>query len=677
MYKSLRPRADIVAALVGFLIFLILSGGGAVLVPTYIGWLMVEDAATHWIGWEFFRSAPFFQWPIGLNPYYGEGLNNTIVFSDSIPLMAIIFKLFSSFLPEKIQYTGLWVSINFSLQAYFSFKIMKLLTDEVFFSLLCSVFFVLSMPFLVRNTGHYALGAHWLLLSAFYLFLSPRKGDLGWVLLLLCASLVHAYLLVMTASIWTCDVARRAVYERRNIYVILLTTISIIAIVCANMWAVGYFAVKSVSIGGYGYYRLNIISALDPSGGWSQILRNQSTQAGDGEGAAFLGLGVIVLGIIALATIRKPVVEGMLNSRVAFAGLLSLALGLFAISNRIALGSLELAHYELPASAEPLFNAFRASGRFVWPVFYLFLVAIFVTTIRSIGRRRATIIVSLALVIQSSDSLVGYRSFHAFMNARADWHSPLQHPIWGEVRNRYTKVNFIVPQNHQAGWDALAFFAVSNNMTINTGYFARVDEKRLAMLQEEMRRRVLLNDFDKNTVYIVDDDSSWQFLTNLVQSKNLLTVADGFRLLLPNWNECAECESIAAPLDKSIGRINYGFADGLAQFSGWSHTEPTHRWSIGPTASVILPLPQGFDRIGKCIYIRGSTLGFQHIDLSVNGVVSSRYDMTGGGVMIAPIGQTSGEVEIGLQFSNPQQPSSLDKRLLAFALQGVEVSGCH
>ena len=94
-----------IAILLGLISFIYMTGG-AILNPTYIDWLLTGDPATHWLGWQFFRNAPLLQWPLGANPAYGGGMGSSIVFTDSIPLFAFLFKSINIFLPDKFQYFG-------------------------------------------------------------------------------------------------------------------------------------------------------------------------------------------------------------------------------------------------------------------------------------------------------------------------------------------------------------------------------------------------------------------------------------------------------------------------------------------------------------------------------------------------------------------------------------------
>ena len=87
-----------------FAFFLVV--GGEVLNPQYTGWLMGRfDPIQHYLGWDFFRRSEWAN-PIGLSPTFGLDISSSIVYADSIPLMAIIFKVFDQILPLNFSTLG-------------------------------------------------------------------------------------------------------------------------------------------------------------------------------------------------------------------------------------------------------------------------------------------------------------------------------------------------------------------------------------------------------------------------------------------------------------------------------------------------------------------------------------------------------------------------------------------
>lgn len=99
----------------------------------------------------------------------------SVIFTDSIPLFAVIFKLFRNFLPETFQYFGLWGLLCFGLQGAFGSVLIKHYCKHDLVSIIGSIFFVITPIEIYRMFMHTALGGQWLLLFAFLLGLKKGK----------------------------------------------------------------------------------------------------------------------------------------------------------------------------------------------------------------------------------------------------------------------------------------------------------------------------------------------------------------------------------------------------------------------------------------------------------------------------------------------------------------------
>ena len=130
-------------------------------------WLINGDLAQYQLGWKFYRD-DIWRFPLGLNPNYGITNSSSIIYSDSIPLFAVFFKIFRSFLSEEFQYFSFWIFICIYLQALFSFKIIYYFTKNTPYSLVSSLFFIFSTILIYRSGIHLSLTAHWLILGYFY-----------------------------------------------------------------------------------------------------------------------------------------------------------------------------------------------------------------------------------------------------------------------------------------------------------------------------------------------------------------------------------------------------------------------------------------------------------------------------------------------------------------------------
>ena len=107
-----------------------------------IAWLDGDlDPPQHYLGWALYRNGPW-TFPVGLNPNNGLDISNAIVFSDSVPIMAFLFKPFSLFLPKVFQYLGFWTLVCFILQTWFAWKFVCLLINSFLFRVFVGGIFV-------------------------------------------------------------------------------------------------------------------------------------------------------------------------------------------------------------------------------------------------------------------------------------------------------------------------------------------------------------------------------------------------------------------------------------------------------------------------------------------------------------------------------------------------------
>lgn len=111
--------------IIGFLLFIWIFGV-RVLDVTYDAWLLqgtaqggfFQDLTQHYMGWLYLRESDW-SFPLGLieNLSYPDKIS--IIYMDSIPVFALLFKLFSPILPETFQYFGWWGASCFVFQGDF------------------------------------------------------------------------------------------------------------------------------------------------------------------------------------------------------------------------------------------------------------------------------------------------------------------------------------------------------------------------------------------------------------------------------------------------------------------------------------------------------------------------------------------------------------------------------
>jgi hypothetical protein len=509
--------------------------GGRIIRPGKINWLMINgDSAQHYLGWVFYRHAPFFQWPMGSIKNFGMDISSSIVYTDSIPLLAMIFKPFSYFLPEKFQFLGIWILACFVLQSLFAWKLLGLFTKDKILLLLGSTFFVLAPAPLWRMGGHHALFGHWIILAAIYLCLSSKFSIVRWTGLLVSAVLIHAYLLIMSGLIFLADLIQRSWRKEIKFGYLGLTLLIAGAFIAFSMWASGYFMLSSgILEGEAGVYRMNLLSIIDPNG-WSKLLQDQSQGASDYfEAFNFLGIGIILLGLLSIYEyLRNPGIVRNYRRVIPLATALIL-FTIYAISNHIALGKAELFQYQWPSIMNFVVGAFRSTARFFWPPYYaIYLLSMAYLFSKNSGKG-IRIAVAAVLCLQVVDSWEIYTHYRKMLSFAPVWTSPMRSNVWSEFAGNYRNLMVVPPANHPDNWIALAQIAADNKMAINIGDYARIDRDRLDLAVKKMANSISRGEFSPNSLYVFNDDNLWNTAKASSSPEDFVGVLDNFRVYAP------------------------------------------------------------------------------------------------------------------------------------------------
>lgn len=691
-----QPALFLLPLLLGVLVFFLVVGPQA-LNPQNIAWLAQGDPATHYLGWAFFRHSPW-TFPLGLNPSYGLELGSAIIFSDSIPLLALLFKPFNAWLPDTFQYFGLWLLACCVLQAWFGWKLIGLMTANPLIRLLGAGLLAFSPAMFLRMGGHLSLAGHFLILAALYLTLLPnlRRRRLVWGVLLAVTAWVHAYLLAMVALIWVADLLGKTFNQSLSRRQGLIEGGTLFALVSVCCWQAGYFSIADgAASGGFGLYRMNLLSPVDPAG-WSLILPDLPKGGGDYEGFNYLGLGVLLLVPLALMAWfrnRHP-----LRDQVRARPWLLMALfglWLFALSNQIGIGAWNLG-YPLPKSLVALANIFRASGRMFWPVLYVCILAAIFLVVRGYRPRIAIGLLAVALLIQVADSRNGWMGLRQgkLVAPSSVWASPMTDPFWASAAARYANVRSLMPQNQGERWQMIAGFAATHGMKTDAVYLGRMSTSALARAQQKARAMLDSGQYDADSLYLLDDDALVDAARTINSETDLLTRVDGVAVLAPGWKRCVQCLSVQdegrrmslIPLTRPGQTLTFNYRN-RQLVSGWSTPENWGTWTEGQQAKMelrVLP-PVSSIVIDALAFIQPRHPG-QRVIVSLNGqqVLETRLTQFQGNRLEVPISAALNQrlgnddrLDIELQLPDAVSPRQLgindDSRMMGLGLKTLTV----
>lgn len=497
---------------------------------SYDAWLLTAgpDQIQYYTGWLLYRQADW-SWPVGLMNNYAYPSSIAISYTDSIPLLAILFKIFRDFLPSVFQYTGLWLLLCFILQGIFAYLLLEFFLHKKILSLLGSIFFILSPIMLFRMGGHFALSAHWLILAAWFLFFSQSfLAWKSWLFLLAIAILVHPYLFLMVLFIALAKVFDLFLIKKTLNYKIFLAYIfGISGLSIFLAYALGLFQIEQSTAAGYGDFSLNLNALINPLT-WSGILGDRQIMLYQAEGFSYLGFGVILLLFFAVFIWLTAKNKRQFLKNNLFLLLFCLFLTLLALSHIWTWDDQILFKIAWPSYIiDNVLGIFRSSGRLFWPVYYLLLLAA-ILSVKKIHIYKSIIILSLALGVQIYD-------LSAKVTARGVEYSnkiytrPVQTQIEALLPN-YQHLVFLPVINHRY-FPYFVELAAQNKLTVNDGYFAR-EPSNLLSNKNMAIERLKNGHLDQDTVYIISRDL--EILSAKVdREKNLVINFDNNLLIFP------------------------------------------------------------------------------------------------------------------------------------------------
>ena len=696
--------SNAIPLMMGVIAFIAVVGLG-ILNPRNVDWLLADfDMTLEYLGWAFYRNGPW-TFPIGLNPNFGLDISSSIIYSNSMPLLAMVFKPFSGLLGEPFQFWGLWILLCFVLQAWMAWVLLGLITKDIWIKSFATGLLLFSPPMFSQIGFHNSTVGHFPILAALYLIFRPNqdKRVLWWSILLPCALMIHPYTFAMLVAMWLSDLLDKLVIQKK------LSTLQVIfEVFCAITttvlvaWQSGYFMSVSPGETGFGVYRMNLLALFDPSGfdaaNWSFLYSLPWVRGNNNyEGFVYLGLGLIVVLLISLPMMAKHYEKlvKLLRGHI-FIFLCLICLTLFALSNNIGIGAWT---FTIPLTPEvfSIASILRASARMFWPVFYVISFAAIYFLIRGYSRGIATKVLGLALLIQIFDTSGAWLEIKNKINHPGPQPvSSLSDPFWADAAKHYTKLVRVPVWNEQAIWEKFANYAAQNQLGTNSVFMGRVDQQKIERSNQKIKEAIAQGKFNPSTLYIVEDNYVPQFINAMNLQADLLARFNEINVFAPGWKSCQSCLKIneAAQINPSISNerlTRVGERIDLSRFgkyakvylgSGWSVPENWGVWSLDKKATITLPLPAVTPNrlvIDAQAFI-GGTQTSQLVDIVINGVPQAQAILNKrfGNQIEIPLNPTiinSGALKVEFQFPTAISPKALgigiDERPLAIGLEAV------
>jgi hypothetical protein len=493
--------------------------GGRVVDPSDTSWF-ANDPSLYLTGWSFFRVEPW-HWPPTYMYRLGWPMGISAGLVDLMPVISLPLRVIQRVLPESFQYFGLTLLLWGTLQMLFGMLIARRwYEDRPRALVLAGAMFLLAPIFVFRLHGHFALSAQWTMLAAILIYLMVndagrgRRLVVGGLVLVWCTGGIQPYMLTMMTPLLLAAVVRAAltgvVGWGRGAAIVALGVLTAVASLTFHGY-LGNGSLGTFVAAGYGMYSFNLNGFLNPLSATSLLLPPLPTFDGQGEGFSYLGLGMLLLLVWAV----PPFVGG--TARMPWKRWLPivvacLLMALYAPSNRVTFGSTVLFEIPLPAWALKIGGAYRASGRFVWPLWYLLLVGALWSVSRLRPRGVAVPLLAIAVALQLADTR-GVRQL-----VRSILYPPdipvLTSPVWWELGGAHDHLVVLPAWQCSDGFASpggrpgnllFARVAWTDGLTLNSFYPSRLTAAQTAYHCDELPRLVLANGLEPRTAYVFTD----------------------------------------------------------------------------------------------------------------------------------------------------------------------------
>jgi hypothetical protein len=672
-------------------------------------WLHIGEPSMHQLGWYFFKN-DIWRFPFGSNPNYGIEFGSSIVFSDSIPILALLFKPFKPIISGNFQYFSFWYFLCFFLQLYFSFKIIKKITNSVPHSFIGSFFFLIAPIFIYRINLHAALSGQWLLLFTLYLGLTQNiyKARLQWIFLIILSSLIHFYFTGMIVAVYALLRLFNLRFKKENFYKLIKDFLIISTLLFITLYLAGYFEIRSVDSlsANFGKYKLNLLSIFDPVNSaakisWSWFLPDiKLPKEAEIEGFSYFGLGQLLMFLFALVlffnkNFNKNLISIKDNKEIKFFFLVSFIFTLWALSNKISLGTITLLEIPLNKYILGAFSIFATSARMFWIVNYFLLILSIIIIYKCFEGRKSLLIIGIFLTIQLADTSAGLKNYIRSFTPLKET-IILKDSIWGDLFGKYKVVKTTFPISWSKLFTRFAYLTEHHKIKkTNIVSFARVNRQAVAKARYNLYDNFRKKNLAPDTVYIVDDLNHLRHLKYLFENENVgFFYRDGIWSMVMNEkarmndNEKIIFSEIKTKLLKinSEKNINFNEKDNYYGF-GWSHNMGKPGvWSEGYNSTLLFRVDKTDDDLKLEIYCnpyttkKNNTLEFDiyvnnsfNKSMKLNNKQGEKFE-----ILIEKDSIKNNEIKIDFEFKNPIAPfevlESPDSRKLGMLIKKIKIS---
>jgi len=526
--------------LLGILCFAMVYGLKIVNV-TYDDWMFFGDfdLKQHYIGFCHFRINPW-HFPIGLIDTLSVPYSMSVVYTDSIPIFAVIFKLFRNVLPETFQYFGLFGLICFMMMGALSTVLIRRFTDSKIVCIAGSLFYILSFPILQRMFYHTALSAQWIIVLALIVWFynditdksQTKKLCIIWMLIGLLSVSVHSYFVFMTGIVLAASIVEGIIKLAINnkkaglsswIFMIYpLVSMGFSSFILLYILG-GFYGSGSVSGDGFGSFNGNLSGYVN-SLQYGRVFKGfENNGIFEFEGFSYVGAGIL---LILIAWIVYSIVsfgfksgknENISLRKKVIIGTVIVVL-LVSCFPTYSFGTLKIIRFPVPGILARILGICRTNARFVWVGMYLIITGALYFIGKHFEKLWIKLLFAAAILIQLFDMSGTLKENREKYSNDAKYES-----FWNELYNDGTiddsKKEFVfMYRNGDPLMMDTAYFAYRHNMSQNCYYYARTIYDEIDANIAEWNEEFMSGTIRDDAVYIFSEEDYSDEIAAIVKS---------------------------------------------------------------------------------------------------------------------------------------------------------------
>ncbi len=574
------------------------------------------DRFTNLIGAHYYIHDAW-HFPVFFVPELAIPEGTSIIYTDSLPLLALIAKVVFKMTGALGNYFGLWLFLCFPMLAFFIALATKESGTKNIIALLGATLLALTSPALLARVGHAALMGHFLIAWSLYLYLKLLRSPNFWsistqfCIVAVLAIVLQAYFVLMVLPFFIAALVQGVVDERITFRKAMLSFTALVAVMLGTAILSGIIGgpgnISNESIG-FGMYSMNLLSPFVPPREhlpefisrfipWSEHGYTWDASGFQYEGYNYLGAGMLLLLTIHLFTSRDFIWKALKCHIILV--LVLMGLFLFALSNRVFLGDWLVFDIPMGPLLRKFTAFFRTSGRMFWPIYYVLAIGLVWLTFRRYTPRTAKVLILIVVCLQLADTQLLRRNLIAHVSH--GYPQQLSLEAWKPLIEEH---QFLMqyPSFQCGGWAGkwpennsnmeLLWLTAQLGKPCNSAYLARPTRKQENDSAEGMRFDIRLGG-----LYIFGENFPIQTIENAPNFKKWCRKCEYGIVCSRSWDELPQLASRPEfkPIERTwipeyrLGDVYQFSLGGNAErclLSGWSVPEPWGIWSIGKKSEV-------------------------------------------------------------------------------------------